>query len=243
MNFSSINFITLYGILVGLVPSFLLLVYLMEPYEKEVEDDVLWKGFFFGFFLGVIAFLLEAAGFFGFGSDAGVAFYSIFGLSIVHPMMIGMILNRKENHEKRESIAFGASLGFGFSSSYGFTIFAGALLKEDIVTAYQQLSAIIYVLGIIMLLGSTGVVIGYGVFAGEYGKCVGLTITVHILPNVFKFLKYLYLIPLWLLALFLLLYGGGFYLIVKKDFMPHLSPEAIRRKKIEKKLIIKERLG
>jgi len=242
MNLSSVNLPPLYGILVALVPSFIFLVILILPYEEEVEDEVLYRGFFYGFFLGFIAYLLERLGFFGYGQDPGIAFYSIFGLSVIHPMILGMILNKKEHQEKRQTIALGAALGFGFSSIYGFTIFAGALLLGDIETPYEQFLGIFYVLGTILLLGATGVVIGYGVLVGEYKRYLGIIIVIHLVPNIAKFIRAASVIPQEALTFFLFAYGALAYLLVRRDFMPYVSESFAKNIKAETKLIIKKKL-
>jgi len=243
MSPSLVNIPPLYGILVALVPSFIFLVILIDPYEDEVEDEVLYRGFFFGFFLGFIAFLLEQAGFFGYGSDPGIAFYSIFGLSVVHPMMQGMVLNKKKYQEKRQTIAFGAALGFGFTSTYGFTIFARALILGDIESVYDQFLGIVFVLGTILLLGATGVVIGYGVFSDKYKHYLSVMIIIHLIPNIAKFVRFMDRIPQEALAFFLLIYGVLAYLLVRRDFMPYVSETHAQKTKSETKLIIKKKLG
>ena len=242
MNLSSVNLPPLYGILVALVPSFIFLVILILPYEEEVEDEVLYRGFFYGFFLGFMAYLLEALGFFGYGQDLGIAFYSIFGLAIIHPMILGMLLNKKEHQKKRQTIALGAAIGFGFSSIYGFTIFAGALLLGDIETPYEQFLGIFFVLGTILLLGATGVVIGYGVLVDQYKRYLGIMITIHLIPNAAKFIRAAGVIPQVVLTFFLFAYGALAYLLVRRDLMPYVSEMGVKSIKAETKLIIKKKL-
>ena len=234
---------TFAGIIVSLVPSFIFLVILIDPYEKDVKDDILYRGFFMGFILGFVAYLLEAAGFFGFRSDApDIAFFSIFGLSFVHPMVMGMVLNKKNYQEKRETIAMGAALGFGFAASYGFTIFAGGLIIGDLDTGYDQFFGVLFVQATSLLLGATGVFIGYGVYGELYKRYVSIAIVIHFVPNLLKFIRLMGAIPQELLVLALLIYGVVAYQLVRRDFMPHVAPDSARKMKTDAKLIIKKKL-
>jgi hypothetical protein len=239
MSFSLVDNTTLYGILVGLVPSFLLLIHLLDPYEDELKDEILWRGFMNGFLLGIVAYVLEWAGFLSYGLDGWVALLSVFGFAIIHPLMMGMFLNKRKYQKERDVLSLGAALGFGFSSSYGFTIFAGGLLTGDINTPYEQIIGILYVLGTILLLGSTGVIIAYGVFSGEYQRYILYTITLHLIPNFMKFLRVLDAIPQGVLAVSLFLYGALVYYMVVRDFIPHISAKTISLVKSESKLFIK----
>ncbi len=252
MSLFQVNAIPLYGMIVGLIPAYLYLVFLTNPYEKDLDEQKLWRGLFFGLFgFGVVAYFIEAVGFASFAirtdeefvvADFIKAFVSIFTLAILHPVMMGMWLNKKANQGERQTIVLAAGLGFGFGAMYGLMLFAGAVLLEEVSTLYEGFLNFLVIQGLIFILGATAVILAYGVLENQYIKYMKYCVLINIIPNIVKVLRALALIPHEALAVFMVIYGLALFQVIRKEYMPFLSSITPRQRKVKQKLIIKKAL-
>ena len=217
------------SLFLGIIPALILLYISLKGYEGYYKDKNVFLTFVVGIIAGFASVLFET-----FTIGIGILFIILF--PVIEQLFKTIILNISRLHEKRETTVYGLSLGLGFGSI--FTPFS--MITSNIQTGepYLLLLVILGSVGIILLHGTTGVCIGYGIYIGKLSKYFIFAIILHVPVTGLIFLTTLYKVEY--LQIGLIIYGLIIYWYVTKKIMPRILPQNQRKKRSKKEVEIKE---
>jgi len=184
------GFIVQSSLLVGIIPALIILYYSLKDWHGKFQEKTLFIMLIIGFFTGSVMILLEVGLFYN-----TIAFITIF--PFLGQIIKTMILNLRRFHAKRETVIYGLALGLGFGSLYP----AALIVLFDDITLFILISS----LGIILLHGSTGAMIGYGIYRRNLLYLYFFSGGIFVIANILIKIEYFQLINL-ILGIMLFLY-------------------------------------
>jgi MFS family permease len=145
---------------------------------------------------------------------------------LIELMFKTVILNLPRFQEKHQTVLYGLVLGLGFGSIYPPVSLL--LINTLSVSTFEVFSVLIGSIGMLLIQGSTGALIGYGVFKRKLIMPVAVSLVFHV---IFQYLLF-ELIFSWT---WLLLIGGiiTYWVILQKIVFPVLK-QSKKRKRTEK---------
>lgn len=244
------NFLAFIGSLVCFVPAITLLYFMLERYEGCFEDKKVFLTLVLGLFFGMFVYIFELVGFFNlnpfaFGVTLLSLISSILGIALLHQSIKMMILNMKRFRGKFDTTFYGSSLGLGFGAMYTFAA---------VVTQFENLDtsffiSIVFIIGIILFHGATGVIIGYGCSIHKPMRYFFYAFLLNVLYNIFVFLYYVSIagvtemsarLPaLGVLATITIILGALIFSYAFYTILPRSLPENFKR--LRRRLMRKER--
>ncbi|MEA3458734.1 MAG: protease PrsW [Candidatus Thermoplasmatota archaeon] len=211
-------------IFLGIIPALVLLYISLKGYEGIYKEKTIFITFILGIIVGVVSIIIEYL-------TLAIGMLSIILFPILEQMFKTMILNLRRLQGKRETTVYGLSLGVGFGSVFiPYYIIITTLSQTG--DLYTISSAFLGSLGILLLHGSTGVAVGYGVYSSKLPKYFIISILLY-LP---VFILYSGLISIAYLPIGLLPYGIVVYWFVTSKIMPQILNRDQRRKRDKSKV-------
>jgi len=211
------------SLFLGIIPALILLYISLKGYEGHYKDKNIFLSFVAGIIAGFFAALMEL-----YTLTAGIIVIVLF--PVLEQLLKTMILNIRRLQGKGETTIYGLSLGLGFGSI--FTPIS--MIMANIQTGELALIALVILgsIGIILFHGATGVIIGYGIYAGKLSKYYIYALLLHLPVTGWFFLTGYYNVEH--LQIGLVLYGLIIYWYVTKKIMPQILSQSQRRKRIKR---------
>jgi len=206
-------------IFLGIIPALVLLYISLKGYEGIYKEKTVFITFIVGILVGAVSIIIEYL-------TLGIGILSIILFPILEQISKTMILNIKRFQDKRETTIYGLSLGVGFGSVFipYYIIITTPTQTGDL---YTISSAFLGSLGILLLHGSTGVTLGYGVYSSKLPKYFIISILLY-LP---VFIFYSGLINIVYLPIGLLPYGVVVYWFITSKIMSQILNQNQKRKR------------
>lgn len=212
----------------GIVPALLLIYISLRGYDQYLKEKTIFITFLVGIISGFIAALVEK-----FTVGVGVLFVLLFPL--FEQLLKTIVLNLRRFHMRPQTIGYGLCLGLGFGSMYMvFSMMYPQLLAEQSSTLTLTSTALLFLgsLGILLLHGTTGLIIGFGVSTGKLLRFFSYAILLHFPITSLNVLT-VYLGATSLYHILTLGYGLTIYLVATQRWMPKISPDTRRRKRAD----------
>jgi hypothetical protein len=225
------SFIPSTSLFLGIIPALILLFISIKGYEKSLKQKNIFLSFIVGIIIGIITVGVEIY-------TGDLPIYIIVIFPIFEELFKTIILNIRRLQEKPETILYGLTLGLGVGSvATSASVLRGTFQAGD----YLGLGLVVFgSCGIIMLQGSTGVIIGYGVYKGKVTQYVTFAIVLHIIFIMGLFFVQLLSIEV-AVVLYLFIVGLILYWYATKKIMPQILAESQRRKRTQKEIEIKNK--
>jgi len=147
------------SLFLGIIPALIILYFCIKANEGEYKEKTIFLSFIVGIILGFVSAIVRWIIY-----DPLLVYIIL--LAFFEQLIKTIILNLGRFHEKRETLFYGLSIGLGFGSVFTpFLIIQGGTLPNTDIS--YILSVAIGSFGIILFQGSTGALIGYGIYRGK----------------------------------------------------------------------------
>lgn len=244
-----INFL---GSIICFIPAIAILYYILDKNEDCFEEKKIFLSLLIGFFLGLIAAIMEMFGFFTLKPNiiykdnikyviySNYLIMSIFVIALFQNALKSLVLSWKRFRQRTDTAFYGASLGLGFGALYSFISFSVFFQNFNDYRAF--ISAIFFIIGILFLHCSFGIILGYGSYREKIFSYYIFAVILQIILNIIFFYGNTLTTQeeLVLPAIITFLYGFNLFLYVYKNIIPECLPEKIkkeRRRKLRKELL------
>ena len=213
----AVEFLPQSSLFMGIIPALALVYLIIRKWTGPYQEKIVFLLFVFGIISGFTVIFVE----FYINLSNLIEFVIIFRLIEIMSKMI--ILNFPRFQEKQQTVLYGLILGLGFGSIYPPVSLL--LINTVSVSTVEIASVLIGSLGMIFIQGSTGALLGYGVFKRKIMIPISLTLLVHV---IFQYLLF-ELVFTWTWILFI---AGliAYWLILQKIVYPVLN-QSKRRKR------------
>ena len=205
---------------VGIIPALALVYLIIRKWTGQFQEKLVFLLFVFGIISGFTIIFVE----FYIGFTTLIEYVIIF--RFIEIMGKTIILNIPRFQEKQHTVLYGLVLGLGFGSIYPPV---SLLLVNSIdVSLVHVISILVGSLGMLLIQGSTGAFIGFGVFKRKLLIFLTGSLVIQI---VIQYL--LFSLPLswtWIL----IIAGILLYSIVMKKIVLPVSSQTERRKRVLK---------
>jgi len=143
----------------GITAALVIMWLSLRKYTGFYSDKTLFKSLILGFILGFIAFLVES-----FSYGVGILFLILFPFVEQSVKFVG--INLPSYHGKRDTIIYGFVMGLGFGSIFAplLIVVASKVLTSGYISI---ISSLLLGIGYILFHGSTGCLLGYGIYKGD----------------------------------------------------------------------------
>lgn len=217
----AIEFLPKSSLFIGIIPALALVYLIIRKWTGNYQEKMVFLMFVFGIISGFTVIFVE----FYVGLTTLLEFVIIFRLIEIMGKMI--ILNLRRFQEKQETVLYGLVLGLGFGSIYPPVSLL--LINAVSVSTFDIISVLIGSIGMILIQGSTGALLGYGVFKRNLIIPISVTLLLHV---IFHYLLF-ELVFTWTWILFL----GGIisYLIAMQKIVYPVLDQSKRRRRTENK--------
>lgn len=217
----AIEFLPQSSLFLGIIPALALVYLLLRIWTGKFQEKLIFLFFVFGIISGFIVTFIE----FFINLSSLIEFVVLFRL--IEIMGKTVILNFRRFQEKHQTVLYGAVLGLGFGSIYPPVSLL--LVNTIAVSSLEIASVLIGSVGMLLIQGSTGALIGYGVFKRNLILPIGLSLVTHVL---FQYL----LFNLSLMWTWTLIIGGilAYVLVRKKIILPLLTQSKRRNRSMKK---------
>lgn len=217
----AIEFLPQSSLFIGIIPALALVYLIIRKWTGNYQEKMVFLMFVFGIISGFTVIFVE----FYVGLTTLLEFVIIFRLIEIMGKMI--ILNLRRFQEKQETVLYGLVLGLGFGSIYPPVSLL--LINAVSVSTFDIISVLIGSIGMILIQGSTGALLGYGVFKRNLIIPISVTLLLHV---IFHYLLF-ELVFTWTWILFL----GGIisYLIAMQKIVYPVLDQSKRRRRTENK--------
>lgn len=217
----AVEFLPQSSLFLGIIPALALVYLLLRIWTGKFQEKLIFLFFVFGIISGFIVTFIE----FFINLSSLIEFVVLFRL--IEIMGKTVILNFRRFQEKHQTVLYGAVLGLGFGSIYPPVSLL--LVNTIAVSSVEIASVLIGSVGMLLIQGSTGALIGYGVFKRNLILPIGLSLVTHVL---FQYL----LFNLSLMWTWTLLIGGilAYVLVRKKIIFPLLTQSKRRNRSMKK---------
>jgi hypothetical protein len=218
----AIEFLPQSSLFIGIIPALALIYLIIRKWTGNYQEKMVFLMFVFGIISGFTVIFVE----FYVGLTTLLEFVIIFRLIEIMGKMI--ILNLRRFQEKQETVLYGLVLGLGFGSIYPPVSLL--LINAVSVSTFDIISVLIGSIGMILIQGSTGAILGYGVFKRNLIIPISLTLVLHV---IFHYLLF-ELVFTWTWILF---FGGiiSYLIAMKKIVYPVLDQSKRRKRRTDNK--------
>lgn len=218
----AIEFLPQSSLFIGIIPALALVYLIIRKWTGNYQEKMVFLMFVFGIISGFTVIFVE----FYVGLTTLLEFVIIFRLIEIMGKMI--ILNLRRFQEKQETVLYGLVLGLGFGSIYPPVSLL--LINAVSVSTFDIISVLIGSIGMILIQGSTGALLGYGVFKRNLIIPISVTLMLHV---IFHYLLF-ELVFTWTWILFL---GGiiSYLVAMQKIVYPVLDQSKRRKRRTENK--------
>jgi len=218
----AIEFLPQSSLFIGIIPALALVYLIIRKWTGNYQEKMVFLMFVFGIISGFTVIFVE----FYVGLTTLLEFVIIFRLIEIMGKMI--ILNLRRFQEKQETVLYGLVLGLGFGSIYPPVSLL--LINAVSVSTFDIISVLIGSIGMILIQGSTGAILGYGVFKRNLIIPISLTLVLHV---IFHYLLF-ELVFTWTWILF---FGGiiSYLIAMKKIVYPVLDQSKRRKRRTDNK--------
>lgn len=216
----AVDFLPQSSLFIGIIPALALVYLVIRKWTGQFQEKLVFLLFVFGIISGFTVIFIE----FYVGLFSLIEFIIIFRL--IEIMGKTILLNLRRFQEKQQAVLYGLVLGLGFGSIYPpVSLF---LINTVVVTYAEVVSVLIGSLGILFIQGSTGALIGYGVFKRKLLPSISIALIVHI---IFHYLFF----TLALAWTWVLIVGGLIaYMATMKKIVNPVLKQSERRKRTSK---------
>jgi hypothetical protein len=211
------TFIPQSSLFIGIIPALALVYLIISKWTGEFQEKIIFLLFVFGIISGFTVIFVE----FYISLSNLIEFVIIF--RFIEIMGKTVILNLRRFQEKHRTVLYGLVLGLGFGSIYPPVSLL--LINTVSVSTVDIISVLVGALGMLLIQGSTGALIGYGVFKRNVVPPITISIIVHI---IFQYLLF-ELVFTWTWTLVIV--GVIAYLIVMKKIVFPVLKQSERRKR------------
>jgi len=217
----AVEFLPQSSLFLGIIPALALVYLIIRKWTGQYQEKLIFLLFVFGIISGFTVTFTE----FYINLSNLIEFVILF--RFIEIMAKTVILNLPRFQEKYQTVLYGAVLGLGFGSIYPPVSLL--LINTVAVSPLEVVSVLIGSLGMLLIQGSTGALIGYGVFKRNLILPVGISLVFHI---IYQYLLF-NLAFLWTWTLFI---GGIFvyFLVIKRIVFPVLRRSERRKRNIKK---------
>lgn len=217
----AVEFLPQSSLFLGIIPALALVYLIIRKWTGQYQEKLIFLLFVFGIISGFTVTFTE----FYINLSNLIEFVILF--RFIEIMAKTVILNLPRFQEKHQTVLYGAVLGLGFGSIYPPVSLL--LINTVAVSPLEVVSVLIGSLGMLLIQGSTGALIGYGVFKRNLILPVGISLVFHI---IYQYLLF-NLAFLWTWTLFI---GGIFvyFLVMKRIVFPVLKQSERRKRNIKK---------
>ena len=211
------TFIPQSSLFIGIIPALALVYLIISKWTGEFQEKIIFLLFVFGIISGFTVIFVE----FYISLSNLIEFVIIF--RFIEIMGKTVILNLRRFQEKHRTVLYGLVLGLGFGSIYPPVSLL--LINTVSVSTVDIISVLVGALGMLLIQGSTGALIGYGVFKRNVVPPITISIIVHI---IFQYLLF-ELVFIWTWTLVIV--GVIAYLVVMKKIVFPTLKQSERRKR------------
>ena len=217
----AVDFLPQSSLFIGIIPALALVYLIIRKWQGQFQEKMVFLLFVFGIISSFTLIFVE----FYIGFTTLLEFIIIFRLIELLGKMI--ILNLPRFQEKQETVLYGLVLGLGFGSIYPPVSLL--LINTVAISQIEVLSVLLGSIGMIFLQGSTGALIGNGVFKR---RIITPLIWAFVLHVFYQYLLFSLSLSLtWVLSII----GVVSYLLVMKFIVLPVSKQSDRRKRTVKK--------
>ena len=146
------------SLFLGIIPALFLLFVGLKGYDGYYKEKNVFISFIIGIILGVISMIMELLIYY---SEILILLIILFPL--LEQILKLMALNIRRLQGNKSTVIYGLTLGLGFGSIYAPVLLIW-LTNYETESFLIMISVIIGSIGMLLLHGSTGIIIGYGVF-------------------------------------------------------------------------------
>ena len=216
----AVDFVPQSSLFVGIIPALALVYLIIRKWTGQFQEKLVFLLFVFGIISGFTIIFVE----FYIGFTTLIEYVIIF--RFIEIMGKTIILNIPRFQEKQHTVLYGLVLGLGFGSIYPPV---SLLLVNSIdVSLVHVISILVGSLGMLLIQGSTGALIGFGVFKRKLLIFLTGSLVIQIVIQYLLFS--LVLSWTWILIIAgILMYG----IVMKKIVIP-VSSQTERRKRVLK---------
>lgn len=210
----------------GIIPALFLIYISLRGYDQYLKEKTIFFTFLVGIIIGFIAALVEK-----FTVGVGILFVLLFPL--FEQLLKTIVLNLRRFHMKPQTIGYGLCLGLGFGSMYMvFSMMYPQILTEQNTTWTLTSTALLFLgsIGILLLHGTTGLIIGFGVSTGKLIRFFSYAILLHLPITSLNVIMLSLEVTSWY-HIFALAYGLIIYIVAMQKLMPKISPDTRSRKR------------
>jgi hypothetical protein len=216
----AVDFLPQSSLFVGIIPALALVYLIIRKWTGQFQEKLVFLLFVFGIISGFTIIFVE----FYIGFTTLIEYVIIF--RFIEIMGKTIILNIPRFQEKQHTVLYGLVLGLGFGSIYPPV---SLLLVNSIdVSFVHVMSILIGSLGMLLIQGSTGALIGFGVFKRKLLVFLTGSLVIQIVVQYLLFS--LVLSWTWIL----IIAGILLYAIVMKKIVLPVSSQTERRKRVVK---------
>lgn len=218
------NYIPESSLFLGIIPALILLYIPLKHWHGEFKEKTLFLVFIIGIVIGFLSAVIEI-----FSISVGIL--SIIMFPLLEQLFKTMVLNIRRFQEKRSTVLYGLALGLGFGSI--FTPVSMLLANTEINSSILVLlSVLIGSIGIIFIQGSTGVIIGYGIYQNKLTKYFLFSLLFHIVLTFWFFLTGYFHIEQFQVGI--IVFGIFSYIFVLKKYLDPIIKQREQRKRTMK---------
>ena len=217
------GFIPESSLFLGIIPALILLYIPMKHWLGEFKEKTLFLVFIIGIVIGFITAVMEI-----YSASAGIAIIVLF--PILEQLFKTMVLNMRRFQEKRSTVLYGLALGLGFGSI--FTPVSMLLVGSEIGSPLILISVLIGSIGIIFIQGSTGAILGYGIYQGKLTRYFLISLIFHIVLTSWFFLTGFF--QLEQLQVGIIVFGLISYIYVVRKYLDPVVKQREQRKRTMK---------
>ncbi len=220
------------SLFLGIIPALVLLLISVKGFEKTLKQKNIFLTFIVGLIVGFITVAVEIY-------TGDIPIYLIVLYPVFEELFKTIILNIRRLQEKPETVIYGLTLGLGVGAvATSASVLRGTLNAGD----YLGLGLIVVgSCGFIMLQGSTGVLIGYGIYRGKTPRFVTFAIFLHMIYMVGLFFMQVFSSEAAAITVYLFVGGLLLYWYATRRVIPKLTVEGQRRKRTIKEIEIKNK--
>lgn len=216
----------------GIIPALFFLYIALKGYEGYYKDKTIFLTFIIGIVLGILAAIIRLL-----INPLPLMIVYVILFAFLEQLFKTIVLNIGRLQFKKETAIYGLTLGLGFGSSFTpFLVIAGSLSGQSSSTFLMLVA--LGSLGFILFHAASGILIGYGIFAGKMTKYLFFAILLQIPFNAITDLTRIDLIinsyyyPLY--QTLIVVYGAIIFIYVLKKVLPNILDESQGRKRSEK---------
>jgi hypothetical protein len=170
------GFIPESSLLLGIIPALILLYISIKGWQGKFTEKTLFIMFIVGIIAGFFIAIIQA--------QIGLTIDLLIIYPFLEQIIKTVVLNLRRYHGKQETIIYGLGLGLGFGSIYppASLLIPATNINSTVDLIYVLMGAI----GLLFLHGTTGAIIGYGVYQEKLAKYYLIAVGILIIANVIR---------------------------------------------------------